>query len=127
MVARPCLDCGALTDGGRCTVCRRAGWRRRQRTRPSTTEAGYGADHQRLRKAIARQLAEQGSVPCWRCGQLIVHGMAWDLGHDDHDRSIVRGAEHRACNRATATTGRATAARRLRGRGQRQWITSDQP
>jgi hypothetical protein len=27
----------------------------------------------------------------------------WDLGHDDHDRSITRGPEHRdRCNRAAA-------------------------
>lgn len=96
----------------------------------TTTERGYGGEHQRLRRAVAAQLEREGSVACWRCGRLILLGMAWDLGHDDADRSIVRGAEHQRCNRATATTGRATAARRLRGRGgrsRRAWTTSDQP
>ena len=102
MAARSCLGCGTLTTGSRCTACRRAGWRSRQRTRPTTSQAGYGADHQRLRQAIAQQIAEQGSVACWRCTLPITSDMAWDLGHDDHDRSIVRGAEHQRCTRATA-------------------------
>lgn len=99
--------------------------------RPTTTARGYGGEHQRLRRAVAAQLERDGSVPCWRCGRAILPGMAWDLGHDDDDRSIVRGAEHQRCNRATATPGRATAARRLRGRrpaaARRHWTTSDEP
>ena len=30
--------------------------------------------------------------------------MAWDLGHDDYDRSIYRGPEHARCNRSAAAS-----------------------
>ena len=120
MAPRPCLGvngvpCGVLTTGTRCPRCtqavQRPRWRQRQRQRPTTSEAGYGSEHQRLRKAIAEQLAQGEAAGCWRCGQAITAGMAWDLGHDDADRSIVRGAEHSNCNRATMRAGRATATR----------------
>jgi hypothetical protein len=42
---------------------------------------------------------------CWRCGEPIVgtrRGADWVLGHDDHDRSVIRGPEHPAENYATA-------------------------
>jgi hypothetical protein len=42
-----------------------------------------------------------GLVDCWRCGERILPGAKWDLGHDDLDRSITRGPEHRLCNRRT--------------------------
>lgn len=70
-------------------------------SRGNTSARGYGTKHQRLRKRWATQV-EQGVVTCWRCGHLIRPGAAWDLGHDDHDRSTYRGPEHRSCNRATA-------------------------
>lgn len=104
--------------------------------RLTTTERGYGIEHQRLRRVIAAQLERDGSVACWRCGRAIVAGQRWHLGHDDADRTVYRGAECVACNCATATPGRATAARRRRGRagqpgGSRarrpRWITSDEP
>jgi hypothetical protein len=65
----------------------------------STTARGYGTQHQTLRKEWA-PLVEQGGVTCWRCGNLIAPGQAWDLGHDDHDRATYRGPEHRGPNRA---------------------------
>ncbi|ALE91832.1 hypothetical protein AOC05_05010 [Arthrobacter alpinus] len=39
-----------------------------------------------------------GTVHCWRCIELIPATDDWHLGHDDEDRSIIRGPEHGACN-----------------------------
>jgi hypothetical protein len=81
---------------GRCPECRRQQWS----ARGTTTERGYGVDHRALREQY-RPLVEAGDVTCWRCGEPINPDDDWDLGHDDLDRSIYRGPEHRAHNRAT--------------------------
>jgi predicted Fe-S protein YdhL (DUF1289 family) len=65
-----------------------------------TAARGYGNAHQRLRRRWAIRV-DRGEVHCARCGRLIEPGTDWDLGHDDEDRSIYAGPEHRACNRAT--------------------------
>lgn len=91
----PCLDCGRPGVRGRCTTCTR----RRDRARGSTTARGYGAEHQAERAAWAEHVAA-GEVACVRCGELIDPAEPWDLGHDDHDRSVRRGPEHAGCNRA---------------------------
>lgn len=67
---------------------------------PSTTERGYGNEHQKRRER-ERPFVESGAASCWRCGQPIVKGEAWDLGHDDNDRTQYNGPEHVKCNRAT--------------------------
>lgn len=85
----------------------RAGWP------AGTTARGYGAEHQRLRAKWA-PLVAAGQVNCWRCGQHIPPGAPWDLGHDDDDRTIWHGPEHRACNRG------ANARRVNRARGRRR-------
>jgi hypothetical protein len=79
----------------------------------STTDRGYGWQHQKIRKQWA-PLVAAGGVTCWRCGRPIEPGQAWDLGHDDHDRTVYRGPEHRAPNRLAGARkgGRATSARR---------------
>ena len=70
-------------------------------TTQRTAARGYGSVHQAIRKQWARQVLT-GTVECWRCRELIRAGEAWDLGHDDADRTLYCGPEHRACNRATA-------------------------
>lgn len=70
-------------------------------TRPSTSARGYGAVHQSVRRQLS-PLVASGAVRCARCGQPILAGEPWDLGHSA-DRTHYRGAEHRRCNRATAT------------------------
>lgn len=70
-----------------------------------TTARGYGWRHRRLRAYIAEQV-NAGLATCWRCSKPIRAGEPWDLGHDDTDRSIYRGPEHQACNRAAAARKR---------------------
>lgn len=72
--------------------------RRRDVNRKSTTERGYGAEHQRLRREWAKKVAA-GGVSCARCGLPIEPGTRWDLAHDPMDRSRYWGAEHARCNR----------------------------
>lgn len=79
---------------------------RRARGTRTTTEAGYGYQHQQARKAWAPLVAE-GTVTCWRCGQPIHPLAEWHLGHDDWDRTIIRGPEHaRECNLSAAARKR---------------------
>ena len=67
----------------------------------STAQRGYGYSHQTLRRYWTPYV-NAGFVTCWRCNCLIQPGTAWDLGHDDDDRSIYRGPEHAYCNRSAA-------------------------
>lgn len=65
---------------------------------PSTTQRGYGWQHQQLRR---RLIAEWGNRPCVRCGEPIEQGQPVDLDHRD-DRQGYNGLAHAACNRSVA-------------------------
>lgn len=89
------------------TYVRRDGYRStpippipRDMRRPTAHRRGYDVKHRKIRAQVA-PLVNAGGVTCWRCGKTIETGSEWDLGHDDNDRTIYRGPEHRACNRAT--------------------------
>lgn len=86
-----------------------------------TAARGYGVTHKRLRAKWAR-LVEAGDAWCARCGGWIAPGSLWDLGHDDHDRGLYNGPEHRRCNRAAgARKLNAMRRRRSRFKGSRVW------
>ena len=88
----PTPGCPTLTAGGPCA----------KHGRPSAAARDYGADHRRRRAEFAPDVA-LGLIACWRCGGRIEPGEAWDLGHDDLDRTITRGPEHAGqCNRSVA-------------------------
>lgn len=98
VVCPTCKTLHRTPNGTLCPPCRRAA----DRARGTTTQRGYGREHQRLRLAYARRLAQGEAIPCARCGQPIRQGDAWDLGHTD-DRTSWTGPEHdRQCNRAAA-------------------------
>ena len=67
-----------------------------------TVARGYDAKHKALRRKWER-VVKLGNAFCVRCGRPIAPGSEWDLGHDDFDRTIHTGPEHRSCNRATAS------------------------
>ena len=109
-VVRACVVCSQPTPTARhsyCDRCRPAAARYRERrrnslrSRPSSRQQGYGYEHKRTRKRVAA-VVEAGRAVCWRCGLPIHPDEPWDLGHDDSDRSLYAGPEHRRCNRATA-------------------------
>ena len=87
-------NCPELTRDTRCPVHTRL----KDKARGTRQERGYGAEHERKRKAWLPKVAA-GKVNCWRCLKRISPLEPWDLGHDDHDRTIWRGPEHVLCNR----------------------------
>jgi len=67
----------------------------------NTTANGYGWQHQKLRAHLIATY--NPATPCWRCGYALGPiPQLLDLGHDDTDKRIYRGLEHRWCNRATS-------------------------
>nr|WP_280371139.1 AAA family ATPase [Nocardia wallacei] len=75
----------------------------------TTAQRGYGQEHRKQREALV-PLVQSGKATCWRCRRPIHPLAAWDLGHDDHDRTKYRGPEHVSCNRGAG--GRASGASR---------------
>ena len=61
----------------------------------------YGTRHKKLRVKVKREV-DAGHAYCWRCGRHIPPGSDFHLGHDDDDPNAYMGAEHPACNLATA-------------------------
>ena len=75
---------------------------RRLKSKTKSREArGYGPAHRMRRKMLSARV-EAGLEYCARCGERILQGEPWDLGHDDYDRRLYLGPEHRRCNRSAA-------------------------
>ena len=54
MTVRPCIVCGALTDGTRCPDHRRPAWRSSRTQGMTTAQRGYDSAWQRARRAQLR-------------------------------------------------------------------------
>jgi excisionase family DNA binding protein len=102
--ARVCRHGEIVPAGGSCPRCQ-AEKVERTRRRGSTTARGYGGAHRALRKRLAPFVAS-GQTRCARCGEIILPGTPFDLGHVDGDRTRYHGLEHAACNRGAAGTPR---------------------
>ena len=99
-LARVCRHGEIVPAGGSCARCEREKIERARR-RGSTTARGYGGAHRALRKRLA-PLVASGQMRCARCGEVILPGTPFDLGHADGDRTRYHGLEHAACNRGAA-------------------------
>ena len=91
-------SCPAVANGSYCAEHNRE----RERARGNANARGYDHAHRELRKAFIPE-HQAGTLICWRCREIITPDEQWDLGHDDEDRTVYRGPEHRnRCNRAAA-------------------------
>jgi hypothetical protein len=86
-VNRTCLGCGRiipLPGPNRCPRCK-----------PTTTQRGYGAEHQRVRRELATTLPAE----CGYCGHLIFVGQPWVAAHvvDGHPE-FGYAVAHPICN-----------------------------
>lgn len=87
--------CPEIQQATRCPKHRRA----IEKARGSRQQRGYDRNHIRLRRHYVRQLRAGIVLKCWRCGGPITDEADMHVGHDDKDRSIIRGPEHaRSCN-----------------------------
>lgn len=71
-------------------------------------QRGYDAAYDAERRAWQRRLDAGEVVLCWRCleeqsVETVIDPREWDLGHDDLDRTVIRGPECRGPNRATSS------------------------
>lgn len=87
----PCRDCGR-PGSAHCSSCQR-------RSRGTTTTRGYGYAHRLARDSWQRRIEAGDHIACRRCGEPVVAGQPWDLGHDEN--RVITWPEHRACNRGT--------------------------
>ena len=85
--------CPSLTDHARCVT-----------HTPSTTERGYGWQHQQERAKWQLIIGRTG-WPCSRCDERIQPGDTWHLDHAD-DRETYLGPSHARCN--TSAAGKAS-------------------
>ena len=96
----------------------------------STAQRGYGADHQRLRRAWQQRITDGEPIRCacarpecrhhdGQCPTTLA-GTAWDLGHTD-DRTAWTGPECIPCNRSAGGRNGNRAARANAATVIRQW------
>jgi hypothetical protein len=84
---------------------------RRRQLGLTTRVRGYDRMYE-IERERAKPEVEAGRVACARCGLPIRPGQKWDLGHDDLDRSVIRGPEHRFSADCPAGGNRATSRHR---------------
>lgn len=85
-----------------------SGWSRKRKDTPAerARRAEYDSPQYRaVRKALIAEHAA-GRAVCWRCRRPIPPHMPRHTGHDDRDRSVIRGNECPPCNlKAAAVKG----------------------
>lgn len=104
MSLRVCLEpgCPTITNRTRCKAHERA----KDKARGTRQQRGYDAAHDKLRAQYQRRMDAGEEFTCWRRESPRCTGtidpQRWQLGHDDHDRSVYRGPECVPCNLATS-------------------------
>lgn len=103
MAWRMCLDCPEVVQSParRCAQHEAQRQAARDARRGTSAQRGYGPAHRSLRASLAPSV-ERGEWTCGRCGQRILPGQPWDLGHVGHGEGKGQhaGPEHASCNRA---------------------------
>ena len=89
MPVRPCLDCGALSNGTRCPPCTKL-------NKPSAHKRGYDGAHRAARTRLAATLP----APCgYGCGRILEPDSDWVAAHViDGDPGAGWLASCRSCN-----------------------------
>lgn len=112
MAKRVCLTpgCPTLVTSGRCTSCRRD----QDKARGTRQQRGYDAAYDAEHAAYQRRMDAGETFWCWRCPevdrpphQVDPRPGHWHLGHDLHDRAILRGPQCPSSNLADAARHRA--------------------
>ena len=102
-MVKPCTKCQPpqLIDASDWIRHQRA---HRDQARPSTSDRGYGRQHQKTRAGYQARIERGELFICPRCQGPILLWDEWDLGHYDSPREprVVSGPEHSTCNRAAA-------------------------
>lgn len=87
-------------------------WHTADKTSPAAQarRRQYNSREYRTAKAAGQRHVNTGHARCWRCHTPLHPGEPWHLGHDDHNRSIIRGPECVDCNLHAAAQAGARAA-----------------
>lgn len=101
-----------------------SGWHRKRNDAAAKVRAAeYRSPRYKAARAAVKCQVETGIAHCWRCGKQLVPGY-WHLGHDDNDRTIIRGGECQPCNlKAAAHKGARVANARRKARRLRTPLT----
>lgn len=89
-MAKPCIECGAVSQGTRCPTCARA--RANKRQRPAYRQAYSDPAYRQARDTLRGQ-------PCWICGQpsdTVDHIVALAKGGTNHPANLAPAC--RPCN-----------------------------
>lgn len=80
-----------------------SGWHRKRQTAADIQRRKEydSPEYRAIRKALKAEHAA-GRGYCWRCGRHIPPSMPRHTGHDDLDRTVIRGNECPDCNLSAA-------------------------
>lgn len=107
MTRSVCLEpgCPKLTERTRCATHERD----RDRARGTRQARGYDTHYDAQRRDWQTRLDAGETITCWRCLELgkphPVDPTHWHLGHDQADRSIIRGPQCPESNLRDAALG----------------------